>query len=104
MERGEVWWARLPPPAGRRPVLLLSRNRAYRVRRSVTVAPISRTIRGIPVEVTLDESDGMTTRCAVNLDDILTVPIAVLEDRLPTLSPAKMLQVNEAIAFALDLT
>ena len=31
MMRGEVWWANLPPPIGRRPVLLLSRNRAYSV-------------------------------------------------------------------------
>lgn len=104
MERGEVWWAGLPSPTGRRPVLLLSRNRAYRVRRSVTVAPITRTMREIPVEVVLDEADGMPTRCAVNLDDILTIPIVVLENRITTLSQAKMLQVNEAISFALDLT
>ena len=103
MQRGEVWWARLPLPVGRRPVLLLSRNRAYQVRRSITVAPITRTIRNIPVEVPLDETDGMPTRCAVNLDDLLTIPIAVLEDRITTLSSSKMLQVKEAVVFALDL-
>src|SRR5271166_3059165 len=99
MERGEVWWARLSLPAGRRPVLLLSRNRAYQVRRSVTIAPITRTVRGIPVEVQIDESDGMPTRCAVNLDDILTVPIAILEDRVTTLGRDTIPQVNAAIAF-----
>jgi mRNA-degrading endonuclease toxin of MazEF toxin-antitoxin module len=26
MRRGEVWWADLPAPAGKRPVVLLSRN------------------------------------------------------------------------------
>ena len=31
MRRGEVWWADLPAPAGRRPVVLLSRNEAYAV-------------------------------------------------------------------------
>ncbi len=103
MERGEVRWARLPPPVGRRPVLLLSRNRAYQIRKSITVAPITRTIRDIPVEVALDESDGMPTRCAVNLDDILTVPIRLIEDRITTLSGEKMSRVREAIAFALDL-
>jgi mRNA-degrading endonuclease toxin of MazEF toxin-antitoxin module len=60
-------------------------------------------MRDIPVEVALDESDGMPTRCAVNLDDILTIPMAMLEDRITALSGAKLLQVNEAIAFALDL-
>ena len=74
MRGGEVWWADLPPPAGRRPVLLLSRDAAYRVRSSVTVAPITRTVRSIPVEVPLDRSDGMPVACAVNLDDILTIP------------------------------
>jgi mRNA interferase MazF len=39
MRRGEVWWANLPKPVGRRPVVLLSRNAAYPVGASVTVAP-----------------------------------------------------------------
>ena len=37
MRRGEVWWADLPVPVGRRPVVLLSRNEAYAVRELVTV-------------------------------------------------------------------
>ncbi len=56
MLRGEVWWIELPPPTGRRPVLLLSRDAAYRVRTSVTVAIITRTIRNIPVEVLLGQT------------------------------------------------
>ena len=43
MHRGEVWWAELPLPAGRRPVLLLSRDAAYKVRTSLTVAMVTRT-------------------------------------------------------------
>lgn len=103
MQRGDVWWANLPLPIGRRPVLLLSRDAAYRVRTSITVAVITRTIRAIPVEVFLDESDGMRTRCVVNLDDILTIPKSLLEERVTNLSPEKMLLVNRAVAFALDL-
>ena len=63
MRRGEVWWVNLPRPVGRRPVLLLSRNAAYRVRTAVTVAAITRTIRHIPVEVMLNQSDGMPALC-----------------------------------------
>lgn len=103
MERGEVRWADLGPPAGRRPVLLLSRNAAYRVRTAVTVAPISRTIRGIPVEVELDVGDGMPTRCVVNLDDILTIPRARLLDRITRLSAERMASVRSAINYALAL-
>jgi mRNA-degrading endonuclease toxin of MazEF toxin-antitoxin module len=34
MKRGEVWWANLAKPVGRRPVVLLSRNAAYPIRAS----------------------------------------------------------------------
>ena len=49
MKRGEVWWVDMPAPAGRRPAVLLSRDAAYRVRAAITVAPVTRTIRNIPV-------------------------------------------------------
>jgi mRNA interferase MazF len=103
MKRGEVWWVEMPPPAGRRPALLLSRDAAYRVRAAVTVAPITRTIRNIPVEVLLDQSDGMLARCVVNLDDITTVPKSLIKQRVTTLSPEKIQKIDEAIRFALDL-
>ena len=103
MRRGEVWWAELPPPIGRRPVVLLSRDAAYRVRTSVTVGMVTRTIRGIPVEVPLGMEDGMPEKCVVNLDDILTIPKLRLVERITTLSPEKMTAVAKAIIFALDL-
>lgn len=67
-------WIGLPLPVGRRPALLLSRDSAYKVRTSVTVAMVTRTVRDIPVEVPLGPEDGMPAECAVNLDDILTIP------------------------------
>jgi mRNA interferase MazF len=103
MKRGEVWWVDMPPPAGRRPALLLSRDAAYRVRAAITVAPITRTIRNIPVEVSLDRSDGMPVRCVVNLDDITTIPKVLIKQRIASLSAEKMDRVDEAIRFALDL-
>ena len=38
MQKGEIWWANLPIPIGKRPVLLLSRDEAYSVRNAVTIA------------------------------------------------------------------
>ena len=104
MKRSEVWWADLPLPVGRRPVLLLSRDRAYQVRTSVTVAEITRTIRQIPVEVELTQADGMPKKCAVNLDTIFTIPKVLLQTRITTLSHAKMLLVEKAIKFALNIS
>jgi len=103
MRRGEVWWADLPPPAGRRPVVLLSRDSAYRVRSAVTVAPVTRTIRNIPVEVPLDQRDGLSARCVVNADDLTTIERALLKQRIAALSPEKLQRLEEAIRFALDL-
>jgi mRNA interferase MazF len=103
MRRGEVWWVELPPPIGKRPALLLSRNAAYRVRTSITVAVITRSIREIPVEVMIGPEDGMPVRCVINLDNILTIPKSTLTERIAILSSGKMSAVEKAIIFALDL-
>ena len=103
MRKGEVWWANLPSPIGRRPVVLLSRDAAYGVRNAVTVAEITSTIRNIPVEVPLDTSDGLPKKCVVNLDTIITIPKAHLDTLITTLGQDKIKQINEAIKFALNL-
>ena len=103
MERGEIWWASLPPPIGTHPVLLLSRDQVYRVRRSASVAVVTSTIRGIPVEVPLGPEDGMPRRCAVNCDDVQTVAMELLDNRITHLSAAKMESVADAVRFALDV-
>ena len=104
MRRGEVWLGELPAPVGRRPVVLLSRDSAYQVRSAVTVAPVTRTIRNIPVEVQLDAGDGLPSRCVANLDDIATIPKTLIRQRITVLSAEKMQEVEAAIRFALDLT
>lgn len=103
MRRGEVWWAELPKPAGRRPVLLLSRDEAYAVRALLTVAPITSRVRGIPSEVPLDRSDGVPKACAVNLDSVTTIPKALLSSRVATLSGLRLAAVDRALRFALGL-
>lgn len=103
MRRGEVWWAEQPEPIGRRPVLLVSRDEAYDVRNAVTIAQITTTIRNIPVEVPLDERDGLPQKCVVNLDTITTIRKAILTKRICSLRAEKIEQVNIAIKFALAL-
>jgi len=103
MRRGEVWWAEQPEPIGRRPVFLLSRDEAYDVRNAVTIAQITTTIRNIPVEVQLDEKDGLPQKCVVNLDTITTIRKANLTKRICSLSSEKIELVDKAIKFALAL-
>jgi mRNA interferase MazF len=99
----EVWWAELPAPAGRRPVVLLSRNEAYAVRELVTVALVTTRIRRIPTEVMLGRGEGLPRRCVANLDSLATVPKRLLTERLATLGPAKLSAIDRALRFALGL-
>jgi mRNA interferase MazF len=103
MRRGEIWWAELPPPLGRRPVLLLSRDESYDVRNAVTVAEITTRIRNIPVEVPLGQKDGMPKKCVVNLDTLATIKKSTLEKRITFLSEEKLISVDRALKFALAI-
>ena len=103
MLRGEVWWTDLPPPLGRRPVVLLTRDAAYRVRRSVTVAQVTTCVRGIATEVVLGPEDDLPRSFVINLDNINTVPTAALLRRISTLSQRKVADTEAAVHFALGL-
>jgi mRNA interferase MazF len=103
MRRGEVWWAQLPLPVGRRPVVLLSRDEAYAVRNAITVAEVTSTIRGIPVEVELGPEDGLPKKCVINLDTIVTIRKDLLIERITILRDEKIEQIDTAIKFALSI-
>lgn len=104
MIRGEVWWAVLPAPWGRRPVLLVARDQAYQVLTWVMAAPLTTTLRDIPTAVPLEpSSDGVPRPCVVSLDNIQAIRKDWLESVIVRLSPVKMREVDAAIRFALDL-
>ncbi len=101
MRQYEIWWARLPAPAGRRPVLLLSRNDAYQYLSKFIVAEITSTIRAIPMEVRLGRREGLPSSCVANLDKVLTVTRAWLDSRAGVLHPARHGEVKRALGYAL---
>ena len=103
MKRGEVWWVDLPAPVGLRPAVLVSRNQAYRIRTSITIVPLTRTIRHIPSEVPLGTADGIRKTSVANADDVITVPKVRVREYLTVLSAAKLVDLERAIKFALDL-
>jgi len=103
MQKGEVWWANLPNPIGKRPVVLLSRDEAYSVRNAVTVAEVTSTIRNIPVEVNLGTEDGLPKKCVINLDIIMTIRKELITEKITILTSEKIDEVNKAIKFAFDL-
>jgi mRNA interferase MazF len=101
MKRGEVRWYRLAAPDRRRPVVVLTRDSVLEYLGEVTVAPITRTIRDIPSEVTLGPEDGMPLACAINLDHLQTVSKSRLEAIITTLPDSRMGEVRSALLFAL---
>lgn len=101
VERGDVRLFSFPAPDKKRPVLVLTRDPALRYLSRVSVAPITSTIRGVPSEVVIGIDDGMKLPCAVNLHNVLTVPVDTLGRRLAHLGPTRMHDVCTALAFAL---
>jgi len=102
LNRGDVHLCRFAPPDKQRPVLILTRQSAIGHLSTVTVAPITSTIRDVPPEVVLDVDDGMKGRCAVNLHNAVTVSQARLGKRVGGLSRQRMHEVCAAIRFSLD--
>jgi mRNA interferase MazF len=89
MRRGEIWFA--ATPGGDRPVLVLTRDPVAERIGSIVVAALTRTVRGIVSELELTpESDGVPSRCVVNLDNIHTVSRDVFRRRITKLPPARM--------------
>ncbi len=103
MKRGEIWWARMPPPADRRPVVLVSRDSSYAVRASITVVEVSRTVRAIPTEVALGRREGLPQKCAANADNLVTIPKVWLEARIGPLPADKLEALDASLRFALAL-
>lgn len=99
MNRGDIWWGE-HPEAGRRPYLILTRETAIPVLRKLIVVPASRTIRGLPSELVLDEDDGMPARSALNFDAISYLPKALLTERICRLGVDRLEQVCRALRIA----
>ncbi len=107
MKQYDIWWATLPLPVGRRPVLLLSRNPAYAYLNKVLVAEITTTVRGISQEVALGRAEGLSSSSVVNLDNLHTVTKKQLAKRAGSLRSSREIEIKRALGHALgwvDLT
>lgn len=93
---------RFAPPDKQRPVLLLTRSDMIPVLNSVTVAPLTRTIRGVPSEVVVGVESGLKSSAAINLYHVVTVPKAGLRRFVGSVSRTALEQVRAALLFALD--
>jgi len=101
LKQYEVWWASLPPPAGRRPVLLLSRDGAYAYLNKFLAVEITTTIRGIAVEVPLGRAEGLDRKCVANCDNIRTIARTALVKRIGRLPAGRHPELKRAIGHSL---
>jgi mRNA interferase MazF len=101
LTRGDICLCHFAPPDKQRPALVLTRDSAIGHLSTVTVAPITSTIRGVPSEVALDIQDGMKGPCAINLHNAVTISQQRLGRRVAHLSSDRMQQVCSALRFSL---
>ena len=99
--RGDIRLYQFAPPNKKRPVVVLTRASAIGYLSTVTVAPITSTVRGVPSEVVLNEEDGMKRPCAVNLHHAITVAQDRIGKRVAHLNEVRMRQICSALRFSL---
>lgn len=81
--RGEIWWAESEDM--RRPVMVVTRDAAIPVLGAILVAPVTRTVRGIPTEIPLGRDEGLLEPCAASFDNLRPVRKGWLTRRMGAL-------------------
>ena len=102
VQRGELWWADLTE-AGAHPVALVSRDGSYERRRRATVALVTTTIRGIPVEVRVGPANGLERESVINTDELQTIRLSHLVEHIGNLDRGQVARLDTALRFALGL-
>jgi len=93
--QGEVWWAEAEDK--RRPVLIVTRSEAIPVLRRLVVAPVTRTVRGIPTEIALGSDEGMPLECVASFDNLQPVNRRLLTQRIGALAAERRSEVCGAL-------
>lgn len=74
MRRGDIWICRFEDEQKKtRPVIILTRDELCDVRKNVTVAVATHTIRNIPTEIPVGSEEGLSSSGVINVGDIYTL-------------------------------
>ena len=96
--QGEIWWAEATDK--RRPVLVVTRSEAVPVLTWVLVAPVTRTVRGIPTEISLGPEQGLPEECVASFDNLQPIRRAYLTSRAGALSDPRRVICSALAALA----
>jgi mRNA interferase MazF len=112
MQRGEIWWATLPSPTAsepgyRHPLLIIQSDNFTRSRISTVIAVVVTSnlrLADAPGNVLLPrKSSGLAKRSVANVSQLITVDKSFLTEKLGTLSPQKLREVEAGVRLALSL-
>ena len=99
-QQGEIWWAEAEDK--RRPVLIVTRNEAIHVLSSITIAPVTRTVRNIPTEIALGARHGLSSTCAAAFDNLQPMRRSLLTTRVGRLGVEELEEICRAIRALTD--
>jgi mRNA interferase MazF len=112
MQRGEIWWASLPAPAGsgpgyRRPVLIVQAEAFNRSRISTVIAAVitsNLALAQAPGNVHLSpRSSGLPKASVVNVSQLVTLDKRFLTERIRMMDPHTMKEVDAGLRLVLSL-
>jgi mRNA interferase MazF len=112
VKRGEVWWATLSPPSGsgpgfRRPVLIIQSDPFNDSRISTAIVAVvtsNLALADAPGSVRIGKAEsGLLKQSVVNVSQVLTIDRALLTDRVRSLPPATLTQVDNGLRLVLSL-
>lgn len=97
--QGDIWWAQAEDK--RRPVLVVSRTEVIPVLEWIVVAPITRSIRRIPTEISLDGQEGLGVPCVASFDNLQPIRRSFMTEIVGTL-PERRTQICQALSALAD--
>jgi mRNA interferase MazF len=86
-----------------RPVVVLTRELVRPHLTTVTVAPITTTVRGLSTEVPVDAANGLAGPSVVSCDNVTTIPSSTLGEHIGVLLDNQEQALSDAIRAAFDL-
>lgn len=97
--QGDIWWAEAEDK--RRPVLVVTRTEVIPVLTWIVVAPVTRTIRGIPTEVRLDTDSGLPAPCVAAFDNLQPIRRTFMTEWVGSV-PQPRLEICRALGALVD--
>ena len=103
MNRGDIWQIDLGGKAGKRPVVILTRQNVLEYLNKVIVVEVTTKGKGYPTEVFIGQKANLPKQSFVQSDKIHTVAKHRLVKYIGTLDAGTMREVSKKVVLALEL-